>query len=356
MKPNAMLNWILKLTERKSWRIFSLFLALIALGACGATVFCFVTLHRSVMRPQNSAFYRPPLNQRQRSTIKIPVRFLTKKAELADNGALLPGREYRDTSVQVNPDEVALILVDLWDSGTPVKEEDLDPRIVNIRDLLQQCRAFGVTVIHAPNHPVVDQYPQYHTLKFEVRRFLAGEDRPTRAVRRIVSTLGEAAAAPRKTIYDWPPPELYKQYWDIRNDGRYRERQLKKTQPKAISRHLSPLPDEFVLATSDELRYVLWLRGIKVLLYVGGAANECLLQRDTGINALAGTDGARSNYVIVVLSDCLFWMRGTQPDDESALLDYLMWKIAFVSESRKIEWKSEPEAVRQPTPARTGGS
>jgi len=106
-----------------------------------------------------------------------------------------------------------------------------------------------------------------------------------------------------------------------------------------ISRFLKPLEDEFVLASHHEFRYVLWKRKVKLLLYVGGALNECMQHRDTGINRLAGSDNPRTAFTIVVLEDCSSSKRTPRSDPEEisqAMLDYFMCKIAFVSNSKDV--------------------
>jgi hypothetical protein len=109
-----------------------------------------------------------------------------------------------------------------------------------------------------------------------------------------------------------------------------------------------------VLCAYNEFRYVLWKERTKLLLYVGGALNECMLQRDTGINLLAGTDSTRVPVTIVVLEDCSSVIASPGADKETAakvMLDFYRYKMAFTSVSTDIRFdgKVPPEQTR-PTP------
>ena len=82
-------------------------------------------------------------------------------------------------------------------------------------------------------------------------------------------------------------------------------------------------------------------RGVKLLLYIGGALNECMQHRDTGINYLAGVDSQRTAFTIAVLEDCSsafdtphFGAKTTA----QVMLDYFKCKIAFVANSKEVEF------------------
>ena len=106
-----------------------------------------------------------------------------------------------------------------------------------------------------------------------------------------------------------------------------------------LSRCLLPLQKEYVLASHDEFRYVLWKKGIKLLLYAGGALNECLQHRDTAINFLAGMDSRRTGFTIVVLEDCSY-SKSTPKlgahDMALAMFEYFKCKITFTANSKDI--------------------
>ncbi len=106
-----------------------------------------------------------------------------------------------------------------------------------------------------------------------------------------------------------------------------------------ISKYLWPLDNEYIVASHEEFRYALWKNGVRVLIYVGGSLNECVLQRDAGINLLAGADGRRVDFTIIVLEDCTDAMetpRFNSLEVKTAMLDYYMFKMAVVSNLQNL--------------------
>jgi len=227
--------------------------------------------------------------------------------------------------------EIALVLVDTWNSGDPDEEQAPSQYLKDIQSCLHQCRAHDITIIHAPNHPVVGKYPQYHAIQNTVQEFL--KDYPS-----------ETSMPP---FLDWPPKDnnIRAQARKMRTDalaGEYTA--THKVKERDISRFLLPLEHEYVLATHDEFRYVLWKHKIKLLLYVGGALNECMQHRDTGLNLLAGVDSRTTGFTIVVLEDCSSAKPTpglNAPDMAHAMLEYFKCKITFVGNSKEIAFAQQ---------------
>ena len=72
---------------------------------------------------------------------------------------------------------------------------------------------------------------------------------------------------------------------------------------------------------------------------MGGATNECMLHRDTGINRFAGIDKERFPISIVVLEDCSAAGCSTMVNDSLfslAMFEYYKQKISFISKSVNI--------------------
>ena len=106
-----------------------------------------------------------------------------------------------------------------------------------------------------------------------------------------------------------------------------------------ISIHLKPKDDEYVIESYEELRYVIWRHHLKLLIYFGGAMNECMLHRDTGINRFAGIDNRRFPISIVVLEDCSLAGGSFMINDSLfslAMSEYYKQKISFISKSANI--------------------
>lgn len=103
--------------------------------------------------------------------------------------------------------------------------------------------------------------------------------------------------------------------------------------------HLRPKDNEYVLMTYEELRYVIWRHNLKLLIYMGGGMNECMLHRDTGINRFAGLDKERFPISIIVLEDCSYSGGGFSVSDSlfhKVMTEYYKQKIAFLSNSESI--------------------
>lgn len=227
---------------------------------------------------------------------------------------------------EVSSDEIALVLVDTWNSGDPEEGQEPSQSLKDTQAFLNTCRKHKVTIIHAPNHPVVDKYPQYHTIKETVQNYMANYP----------------AKSETPPHLDWPPRDnnVQTQAKTLRtNPPDIAQKNTQRMKKRDISRFLLPLENEYVLATHDEFRYVLWKKGIKLLLYVGGALNECMQHRDTGINFLMGMDSRQTPFTIVVLEDC----SSAKPtpklgerDMAHAMLEYFKCKITFVGNSKQI--------------------
>lgn len=261
-------------------------------------------------------------------TLSIPVQYLPTYQVEKSNGKQLIELRKGKAVFQIPTAETALILVDTWNNADPKEGEEPTEFLKNVQNILQRSRQYGITVIHAPNQPVVDKYPQYHPLKGVVAAAMM--DYPHQFV--------------RPPFLKWPPDNnIYTQASELRQKGREQGSVAQLSlEERAISRLLRPLEHEYVLATHEELRYVLWKKGINVLLYVGGALNECMLHRDTGINLLNGSDRDLSKFTIVVLEDCSEAIPALGLDVETTkrvMLDYYMRKIAFVANSKELTFE-----------------
>lgn len=227
-------------------------------------------------------------------------------------------------SLEFSVDEVAVILIDTWNG--PGGIDELTPLRKRQRAFLDYCRKTGITVIFAPNMPAAGNYPQYHELKEVVEKAVDGYDvRPKNP----------------PPFMAWPKPgnDSYSQGLQLRRKAREEGEGMPRINMD-ISRHLRPLPTEYVLTSYMELRYVLWKEKLTCLLYAGEYLNECVQQRETGINRLAGTDKWRSPVSIVVMED-LVGFEETEDVDEilgsKVMLDYFKRKIAFVSRADQLE-------------------
>jgi hypothetical protein len=139
---------------------------------------------------------------------------------------------------------------------------------------------------------------------------------------------------------DWPGSnDLYSEVMRGRDRGKGLFYNLFPLEDREISRYLKPREDEFVVASYEELRFVLEMQRIKVLIYGGKGLNACMLTRPTGINSFALSDRRKALFVIIVLEDCSFASGSPAVNSEATkqvMLDYLMNNGVFASDSKRI--------------------
>ncbi|MEM9161423.1 MAG: hypothetical protein AAGB46_20445 [Verrucomicrobiota bacterium] len=259
------------------------------------------------------------------SSLEIPVEFYPKIVEVAgEEGEEATYRKANASGVlHAKPGETAVILIDTWNGVGGA--DPLTPLRKRQKEFLEFCREVGITVIHAPNMPAAKNYPQYFEIKEKVSSMVEGYDvRPKNPP--------PFMELPKKNS------EVYDQGRALRQSARVKDAFMPPTNLD-ISKHLKPLDSEYVLTSYMELRYVIWKEEIGCILYMGEYLNECVQQRETGINRLAGTDKWRVPLALVVLKDLVAFEE--TEDVEAALgskvmLDYFKRKIAFVSRGKGI--------------------
>jgi nicotinamidase-related amidase len=242
--------------------------------------------------------------------LKIPVRYTARGEDQVGE-------------LEVPVDEVALVMVDLWNWHDPEDEREEPPKYLRHAEAwLGQCREAGMTIIHAPNWPVTHRYAQHEALEAEADQHKESRNIPEHMA--------------------WPPrqSDIRDQAAGLRSGHELNEVDRKAMMDKrTISRYVQPIDGELMISTNNAFRYALWQRGIKLLIYIGGALNECMLHRDTSLNYIVGSDSGKSNLVVVVLEDCVYSMpSGGMSDEETkaAMLNYYRRKIAFTACSSEL--------------------
>ncbi len=284
---------------------------------------------------------RRPIPHPPAFRVEIPLRFLPSyRIEPSSNNHTALVQEVGHTTITVPTDQLALVMVDTWDTNDPQPGQEPSRYLENLRTLLTTCRAHGVTVIHAPSRPVVKRYRQWHQLRQEISQRFPH-----------LSTVD-----PRDDdLMAWPDRDnpRYDRLLEVRMRHLRPLMTLYPVEDRDISGLLLPRDGEFVVDTHREYRYVLWKNRIRVLLYVGGSLNDCLLQRDAGISPLAGSDRRRAAFTIVVAEDCTEAVASPTVDaatTKRVLLDFLMREIAFVTSSSQLNFY-EVADDRLPSPS-----
>ncbi len=230
-------------------------------------------------------------------------------------------------TIELPAQNVALVLVDFWGTGTQKDLLNVDTTQRKIGELLSNCRKHGVTIIHAPNKPGVDCHEQYHQLREKVRKIM--QEYPLQS---------------RPDFMAWPPYD----HPLSRHLRAVRARDWPGVLPQQIHFLARPLEDEYVAYTHEELRFVLCKKESYFLLYAGYGLNNCILNRPTGINALAGTDTVheetysffhRVPISIGIVKDCT--LAGAIPgysseESKTSILEHLKVRLAYEVDSGEI--------------------
>ncbi len=180
-------------------------------------------------------------------------------------------------------EQAAVVLVDCWDQHPIESHLERGGQIARERILptIQACRQTGITVVHAPSPAQARMYPQWTKYASDAELF------------------GSASQSP-----DWPTPEMRNRQGEYAAFARpsepRREAWLRDVLPeRKIMDFLGPEPEDFVIATGDQLHRLCRARGIFHLFYAGFAANICVQRRDYGVWPMIDR-----GYNIILLRDC----------------------------------------------------
>ena len=176
----------------------------------------------------------------------------------------------------------ALVLVDCWDQHVVETHLERGGRISRERILpvVRACRSAGIAVVHAPSPPQAKLYPQWTRYADERTLF------------------GSSGTGP-----DWPPEDLRRRTGDYAALARppepHRERWARESPTRKIMDFLGPEPEDYVVATGEQLHRLCRHRRIVHLFYAGFAANICVQRRDYGVWAMIDR-----GYNTILLRDC----------------------------------------------------
>lgn len=181
-------------------------------------------------------------------------------------------------------DETAFVMIDVWDIHPYESHLERGAQIARerIAPVVDACRQAGIAVVHAPSPGQAGKYPQW--IRYASDR--------------------ELGYAMSTELDAWPPVEFrgrkgtYAKY--AKPKSRRLEKWYKQNLPKRrIMPCVEPRPEDFVVASGEQLHRLLRHRKILHLLYAGFAANMCVLHRDYGIIEMW-----RRGYNVILLRDC----------------------------------------------------
>ena len=213
--------------------------------------------------------------------ITLKVRYLPAAAEVCDvDQEKLIRHKYLTWQLPVA--ETALVAVDAWNSHYLLSHQKRAAEICRgkIKPVMDACRKVGIAVIHTPSPEDAKRYLDTGNF-FGVR---AENFKP-------VETLS------------WPPENFRKRLGEYskfaKPEGsaaaRWKETQL----GRKIDAAIEPQANDYIVATGAELRLLCGWTRILHLIYVGFAANWCVLFRDYGLR-----ERALEGYNVILLRDC----------------------------------------------------
>ncbi len=190
--------------------------------------------------------------------------------------------DFATRQVTIPAEQLGLVLVDCWDIHPYQSHLERTNQICQsiLAPAAAACRKAGISVIHAPSPPQAKVFGQWTKYASDAELF------------------GTPAAPP-----DWPPIEKrngegdFAQYVkpEVPRLKQWREEQLPQ---RGVAECLLPQPEDFVIATGEQLHRLCRANGIMHLIYGGFAANMCVPGRDYGTRAFAAR-----GYTIILLRD-----------------------------------------------------
>ncbi len=242
------------------------------------------------------------------SDLKLPVRYY-RLGPAGDEAYVESNFDFATKELTMPTAQIGLVLVDCWDIHPYLSHLARSAEICEtvLAPVADACRKIGITVIHAPSPGQAKLYPQWTKYATDTELF------------------GPEAKEP-----DWPPPDFRKregEYSQFVRDEVPRLKQWRKEEQaqRKIADCLEPQPDDFVIATGEQLHRLCRHRGLMHLVYGGFAANMCVPGRDYGTRAFN-----RRGYSIILLRD------GTTAIEAAHTLDGMWLTEAAILDTEMI--------------------
>lgn len=228
---------------------------------------------------QNKSIYSQSTNKK--SMIEIDVRNASYPLNDPGDNDLFKYYELRERKIQIPVNQAALILIDTWDIERKRFEESKAYYDIGkeIKPLLEMSRKINMLVLHAPHRPI--GWDGINHLQKDI-------------------DLRGASDTPRLKIPEWVENKIDKDHWPpvefIFRVGEYSiysrySNPLYIPYAKILGIHKDLLPKkrkkEFIESSLDKILKILKDNKILHLLYVGGATNQCIVQRPVGIRNMS---------------------------------------------------------------------
>jgi len=262
----------------------------------------------------NKMYFSPstPTNE---NIIKILVR--NAAYPINDPGGNNLSRHYklRERQIDISINQTALILIDTWDIEKKrfVKSNEIDIA-KDIKPLLKMARKHDMLVLHAPHRPIGWDGINHKALNVDLRG-------ATDTGRSKVPAWVQAKKIPDS---QWPPVKFIFRVGKYSIYSRYSNPSYI-PYPKILGIHKDLLPQkrekEFIASSLNKVQKIFRENTILHLLYVGGATNQCVVQRPVGIRNMSSLG---YNTIIVrgaTIGSELDGTRDSRRVTKSAILD-----------------------------------
>lgn len=211
------------------------------------------------------------------------------------------------THIPLSRRNLALILVDIWDSG-----QETCPFCESVPRLLELARRHDLLTIHAPSYEVDDQG------RFVHRRL----------------------ARPAIADITWPPPDFRCKEgpFAFRNLGHLQFQESPRNIPEGIHGCALPQPraKEFVASELDEVLGLLEDHRTLYVLYAGGGTAQCLIFKPAGYHNLA-----QRGYQPILVRDATYnapvEVQGQSIDMTTAGIVCFEWLCQFSTTVKMLE-------------------
>lgn len=225
------------------------------------------------------------------------------------------GYVHKELTLDVS--ETALVIVDPWDKHYIINWLKRANEITRtkIAPAVEAARNCGIKVIYAPSPGVALKYPQW-------TKFACDEE---------VNPLSSHPL-------DWPPPDFrqrtgrYAEYFPVPLSKEPAVINAK-PYPNAINEIIRPKPEDFVIATGNQLERLLKYYRVLHLFYCGFAVNMCVQLRDYGMRAFAS-----KGYNLILIRDAT-----TGVEYHDTVDDLLATKTAIRDIETLLGWSTSTE-------------
>lgn len=211
--------------------------------------------------------------------IKIIVRNASYPIKDPGGNSLSENYQLRERQMEIPLSQTALILIDTWDTENQRFQNSRKINIAKkIKPLLKIARELDMLVLYAPHRPIGWDGINHNVRKLDLR---GPSDTPRSELPKWIKKIPKD---------QWPPIDFifrvgkFSQYSKFSNPS-----YIPYTKILGIHKDLLPVKrnKEFIESSISNIQKIFRENGILHLLYVGGATNQCIVDRPVGIRKMS---------------------------------------------------------------------